>query len=84
MARARENIQVAEEDYVSVMYILDKNFKVVEARGDAAYQRIYSDLYNEGELQELLTDEFWESLKDSVLYWNEAAERFISHGELTE
>lgn len=81
MVRAVENIGDSSER-VTVMYTLNKNFKVLEARGVSKYQRVYSDLYNGGELEEPLTDEYWESLKDSVLYWDERTERFISQSQI--
>ncbi len=83
MVRAVENIGDPTQR-VSVMYTLNENFEVLEARGVAKYERVYSDLYNEGELEEPLTDEYWESLKDSVLYWDSDTETFIRESEREE
>jgi hypothetical protein len=81
--RTEENLSVSEKP-ASVLYSLDKNFTVLEARGVARYQRFYSDLYNDGKLEQPFTDEYWETLKDSVLYWDETAESFIRQGEREE
>lgn len=83
MVRARENLQISDKP-VAVMYTLDNNFEVLEARGVARYQRVYSDLYNEGKLEDPLTDEYWESLRDSVLYWDKTTSDFVSQSQIED
>lgn len=67
---------------VSILYTLNDNFTVLEARGVASYEKLYSDLYNEGRIDQPLTESYWDALRDSVLYWDENRSSFISHGQL--
>lgn len=75
MIRTRENLQKLGTSVI-IIYTLGSDFTILEARGSGVYEKLYSDLYEQGELDEPLTDRFWEDLRNSVLYWD--GEQFVN------
>lgn len=61
---------------IAIYYIFDKDFRVVNINSGDPLIDLYPKLFEEGKVSEPLTDQFWKTLKDSVLYWN--GNKFVS------
>jgi len=55
---------------VNVYYVLDNHFRVMNVYGDDNFEKLYGELYRKGKLHKPLTNQYWEQMKNSVLYWN--------------
>lgn len=76
VVRADERLsRLSPTQNVSVYYVFDKNFEVLEVYGDDNFNKRYSELYEAGELDMPLNEQYWEKLKNSVRYWD--GEEFI-------
>ncbi len=74
--------RLSDNQFVSIYYILDSNYSVIDVYGDDNFVKLYSDLYEKGELEEPLNNKYWESLKKSMKYWDENGAQFVSFDEL--
>lgn len=59
----------------SVYYLLDKNFSVLDVYGDDNFEKLYSQLYQEGKLKQPLNDYYKQKLENGVRYWD--GEKFV-------